>query len=74
MIRFLNVYYPTRTLVLLVCEALLVSGAFLLATAYLMGPDTYIALVYENGFLKIAGITILTLLLPLSSGDGSMRG
>jgi sugar transferase (PEP-CTERM system associated) len=63
MIRFLNVYYPTRTLVLLVCEALLVSGAFLLATAYLMGPDTYIALVYENGFLKIAGITILTLLL-----------
>src|ERR1017187_8116304 len=63
MIRFLNVYYPTRTLVLLLCEALLVSGAFLLATAYLMGPDTYIALVYENGLLKIAGITVLTLLL-----------
>lgn len=63
MIRFLNVYYPTRTLVLLLCEALLVSGSFLLATAYLMGPDTYIALVYENGFLKIAGITVLTLLL-----------
>jgi sugar transferase (PEP-CTERM system associated) len=63
MIRFLNVYYPTRTLVLLLCETLLVSGAFLLATACLMGPDTYIALVYENGFLKIAGITVLTLLL-----------
>ena len=63
MIRFLNVYYPTRTLVLLLCEALLVGGAFLLATAYLMGPDTYIVLDYENGFLKIAGITVLTLLL-----------
>ena len=63
MIRFLNVYYPTRTLVLLLCETLLVSGTFLLATACLMGPDTYIALVYENGFLKIAGITVLTLLL-----------
>jgi sugar transferase (PEP-CTERM system associated) len=63
MIRLLNVYYPTRTLALLLCEALLVSGSFLLATAYLVGPDTYISLVYENGILKIAGITVLTLLL-----------
>ena len=63
MIRLLNVYYPTRTLVLLLCEALLVSGSFLLVTAYLVGPDTYIALIYENGILKIAGVTVLTLLL-----------
>jgi sugar transferase (PEP-CTERM system associated) len=63
MIRLFNVYYPTRTLVLLLCEALLVSGSFLLATAYLAGPDTYIVLIYENGILKIAGITVLILLL-----------
>jgi hypothetical protein len=63
MIRLLNVYYPTRTLVLLLCEALLVSGSFLLATDYLVGPDAYIALVYEDGMLKIAGVTVLTLLL-----------
>jgi sugar transferase (PEP-CTERM system associated) len=63
MIRLFNVYYPTRTLVLLLCEALLVSGSFLLATAFLVGPDAYIVLVYENGLLKIAGITVLTLLL-----------
>lgn len=63
MIRLFNVYYPTRGLVLLLCEALLVSGSFLLATAYLAGPDTYIALVYENGILKIACITVVTLLL-----------
>jgi sugar transferase (PEP-CTERM system associated) len=63
MIRLFNVYYPTRTLVLLLCEALLVSGSFLLATTYLLGPDTYITLVYENGMLKIASITVLTLLL-----------
>ena len=63
MIRLFNVYYPTRTLVLLLCEALLVGGSFLLATAYLLGPDTYIALIYENGILKILGITVLTLLL-----------
>jgi sugar transferase (PEP-CTERM system associated) len=63
MIRLFNVYYPTRTLVLLLGEAILVSGSFLLATAYFVGPDTYIALIYENGILKIAGITVLTLLL-----------
>jgi sugar transferase (PEP-CTERM system associated) len=63
MIRLLNVYYPTRTLVLLLCEAILVSASFLLATVFLLGPDTYIALIYEDGLLKIATITILTLLL-----------
>jgi len=63
MIRLFNVYYPTRTLALLLCEALLVSCSFLLATAYLIGPNTYIVLIYENGLLKIMGITVLTLLL-----------
>src|SRR5208283_4571557 len=63
MIRIFNVYYPTRTLVLLLCEVFLVSGSFLLATACLSGPDTYIVLFYENGIYKIAGITLITLLL-----------
>ena len=63
MIRIFNVYYPTRTLVLLLCEVFLVSGSFLLATAVLSGPDTYIVLFYENGIYKIAGITLITLLL-----------
>jgi sugar transferase (PEP-CTERM system associated) len=65
MIRIFNVYYPTRTLVLLLCEALLVGGSFLLTTTYLIGPgpDSYIALIYEFGLLKIAGISALTLLL-----------
>src|ERR1700761_8410091 len=56
MIRLFNVYYPTRTIVLLLCEALILSGCFLLATA------TYLVLNYENGGLKIVGLTILTLL------------
>ncbi len=63
MIRLFNVYYPTRTLVLLFCEAFLVTGSFLLATTFIKGPDTYIALLYEGGLLKITAITILTLLL-----------
>jgi hypothetical protein len=62
MIRLFNVYYPTRTIVLLVCEALIVSGCFLLATVLLQGPDTYLVLNYEYGGLKILGLTILTLL------------
>jgi sugar transferase (PEP-CTERM system associated) len=63
MIRLFNVYYSTRTLVLLVCEALLVGSSFLLAATYMMGEDTYIALIYDNGLLKIGAITVLTLLL-----------
>ncbi len=62
MIRLFNVYYPTRTIVLLVTEALIVSGSFLLATAFVLGPDTYIALNYEYGALKILTLTALTLL------------
>lgn len=63
MVRLFNVYYPTRTLMLLLCEALLVAGVFVLTATYQIGPDTYIALIYENGILKILGITSLTLLL-----------
>lgn len=63
MIRLLNVYYPTRTVILLLCEALLVSGCFLLAALFVLGPDTYLALVFENGLLKIGGVTVLTLML-----------
>jgi len=64
MIRFLNVYYPTRTIVLLLCEAFIVSGCFVAATYMMLGaPDAYIALQYNYGGLKIAGITIVSLIL-----------
>ena len=63
MIRFLNVYYPTRTVVLLLSEALLISGCFLLATVALLGgSDAYLALNYEQGYGKIAGITVASLI------------
>ena len=63
MIRLLNVYYPTRTVILLLCEAVLVGGCFLLATVALLGQDAYLALAYEQGFLKVGGVTALTLIL-----------
>lgn len=63
MIRLFNVYYPTRTIVLLLCEALIISGSFLLAMVTLLGPlNASIALNYEYGGLKIAALTLLTLL------------
>jgi sugar transferase (PEP-CTERM system associated) len=63
MIRFLNVYYPTRTVLLLLCEACIVAGCFLVATWMMLRDDTYIALQYEHGVLKIAVITLVTLIL-----------
>src|ERR1700709_2634428 len=62
MIRLFNVYYPTRTIVLLLCEALIVSGAFLLATVLMLGPDTYLVLNYAYGAVKVLCLTVLTLL------------
>ena len=64
MIRLLNVYYPTRTIILLLCEACVVSGCFLAATWIMLGSiDAFIALQYEHGILKIVLITLLTLFL-----------
>ncbi|MFY9676232.1 MAG: TIGR03013 family XrtA/PEP-CTERM system glycosyltransferase [Terriglobales bacterium] len=62
MIRLFNVYYPVRTLVLLIGEALIVWTSFLLGTLYARGDDTYIALYYEHGWEKIFGVTLLVLL------------
>jgi sugar transferase (PEP-CTERM system associated) len=63
MIRFLNVYYPTRTVVLLLCEACVVSGCFLAATFLLLRDQAVYALQLEGGSLKIGALTILSLIL-----------
>jgi sugar transferase (PEP-CTERM system associated) len=63
MTRLFNVYFPTRTLARLLCEVILVGGSFILATILFAEPDWRLVLIYENGLLKIAGITAFTLLL-----------
>ena len=63
MIRFLNVYYPTRTVLLLLCEASVVAGSFLLATWLVLRQDTFLALQYEHGLIKIAALTVISLML-----------
>ena len=63
MIRLFNVYYPVRTLVLLVVEALVVGSSFLLATWFLNQETIWIRLNVEGGYLKIVCVTAVVLLL-----------
>jgi sugar transferase (PEP-CTERM system associated) len=62
MIRFLNVYYPTRTVILLLCEACVVSACFLAATWIMLRDQAIFELQLNDGFLKIAVITIVSLM------------
>jgi sugar transferase (PEP-CTERM system associated) len=63
MIKVFNVYYPTRTLLMFVCEALLAGASFAVATTFILGVDnSYIRLIYEDGLFKIIGVTLLTML------------
>jgi sugar transferase (PEP-CTERM system associated) len=62
LIRLFNVYYPVRTLLLLIGEALIVWTSFLLGAVFELREDSYLVLNYEGGYLKIFGVTILVLL------------
>ena len=63
MIRFLNAYFPARTLFLGISEAFLVAFAFLAATVARLGTDdATVMLNYEQGFLKIFIVAIVFIL------------
>jgi len=54
-IRFLNAYFPTRTVFLGITELLLAAVAFLLAMVFYLGPlNTRIVLSYERGGAALA--------------------
>ena len=76
MIRLFNVYYPVRTLVLLVVEALVVGSSFLLATWWLNQETSWILLNVDGGYVKIVGVTAIVLLLShgLDLYDSSSLG
>ncbi len=64
MVRLFNVYYPTRVLVLLGGETLLVCTSFLLAAFIRFGKDSILRLHYEGGYSQVAlaaGICLLCL-------------
>ncbi|HEU5336989.1 MAG TPA: TIGR03013 family XrtA/PEP-CTERM system glycosyltransferase [Terriglobales bacterium] len=62
MIRLFNVYYPSRTLVLLMGEALVVSSSFLLAVVLTYQADSYLVLNFQYGYIKIVTVTAVALL------------
>ncbi len=62
MIRLFHVYYPIRTLILLLGEALIVWTSFLLATLVELREDSYLVLNYEYGYLKLFIFTGVVLL------------
>jgi sugar transferase (PEP-CTERM system associated) len=61
-IRLFNVYYPIRTLILLVGEAMIVCLSFLLGMVLQHHDDLYIALNYEGGYFKILLVTMMVLM------------
>jgi sugar transferase (PEP-CTERM system associated) len=62
-IRLFKVYYPLRTLALLVVEALVVGSSFLLATLWRNPETSWIVLNVDGGYLKILCVTGIVLLL-----------
>ena len=62
MIRLFHVYYPIRTIVLLLGEALIVWTSFLVAAMVVLRQDTYLVLNYEGGYIKLFIFTAVVLL------------
>lgn len=62
MVRLFNVYYPVRTLVLVLGEVLIICGSFLCAALIRLGPDSTTVLSEQGGLLKVLLIAGLALL------------
>ncbi|HXM66028.1 MAG TPA: hypothetical protein VN911_04800, partial [Candidatus Acidoferrum sp.] len=62
MIRLFKVYYPMRTLVLLVGEAMIVWFSFVLGAMVQNREDTWLLLNVQNGYIKILVVTGVVLL------------
>jgi sugar transferase (PEP-CTERM system associated) len=62
LIRLFNVYYPIRTLILLLGEALIIWTSFLLAAVVELREDSYLVLNYEGGYVKLCVLTGVVLL------------
>lgn len=62
MVRLFNVYYPVRTLLLVVGELLIICGSFICAALIRLGPNSTTVLSQRGGLLKlflIAGLALL---------------
>jgi sugar transferase (PEP-CTERM system associated) len=62
LLRLFHVYYPIRTLILLLGEALIVWTSFLVAAVVELRQDSYLVLNYEGGYIKLFVFTGVVLL------------
>jgi sugar transferase (PEP-CTERM system associated) len=62
-IRLFKVYYPLRTLVLLVGEAMIVWLSFVMGTMLQNREDSWLLLNVENGYVKILAVTGVVLII-----------
>lgn len=61
MVRLFNVYYPVRTVVLILGETAIVCASFIAAAMIRLGPDASLVLDYENGIYKVLAIAAVAL-------------
>src|SRR5919204_1594624 len=62
MVRIFKIYYPSRVALLVLTEACLISLSFISAAYLLFQSDSFLLLRYDQGFLKIAVLTLGCLL------------
>jgi sugar transferase (PEP-CTERM system associated) len=63
LIRLFNVYYPIRSLVLVVGEAMMIFASLLLGVILRFHEDSYLVLNFDHGYYEILIVTFLVLLL-----------
>lgn len=61
MVRLFNVYYPVRTVVLILGETAIVCASFIAAAIIRLGPDASLVLDYEYGLYKVLAIAAVAL-------------
>ncbi len=62
MVRLFNVYYPVRTLILVLGETLIVCASFIAAAVIRLGQNSVFVLGFQHGFYKVLVVTAVALL------------
>jgi sugar transferase (PEP-CTERM system associated) len=62
-IRIFNVYYPSRSLILVMGEALMIFASLLIGVIWRFREDSFLVLNFENGYYTVFTLTFLALLL-----------
>jgi sugar transferase (PEP-CTERM system associated) len=61
-VRLFNVYYPVRTLILILAETLIVCASFVVAAFIRLGRDSVLVLGFDDGIYKVLLVTAVALL------------